>query len=483
MRRRPSAACSRRAPALLLVGLLLVAGGIADRAARPTAGEPGPVRPASFAVPSPGVLSAAWYCAAGTAAPGGMADASLVLANAGSAPVRGTATFVPADPTKAAVTVPVTVGPRARVVIPYRDHVSAQFAAALVELDGGGVAVEHSVSGPLGADVAPCASRAGTEAYFADGGTTRDAVSLIALYNPFPDDAVVDFTFATDQGRLAPQALQAVVVPAGRPAVVNVGENVLRRRAVSTAIRARSGRFVAERLQTYDGSDRRRGLALVPAAQAPATVWHFPEGYVQPGVIERFQVYNPGRRDAQVAFEFAMEQGAVEPVLRTVPAGDRITLRVDADTPVPVGVPHATTVRVDNGVGVVVERSVDAGPPAGRSGLASTLGATSAWRRWVLPAGLATREVDEWVVLYNPGRRAASVSFTVLASGQPLAVAGLQGVRLPAGRRTGIRLGSFVERADLGLVVTATEPVVVERDLYRVGRIGMSQVIGIPDPD
>lgn len=473
----------RRAPIVVFVALLLVAGGIADRMARsaPAAGRRaviGTPQPA----PRPAVLSTAWYCAAGTAVPGGMADASLVLANTGRVGVSGTATFVPADPTKAPVSVPVRVPAAARVVVPYRDHLTADFAAALVELDGGGVAVEHSVSGPLGADVAPCSPRAGDAAYFADGGTTRDAVSLIALYNPFPDDAVVDFSFATDQGRLAPQALQAVVVPAGRPAVVNVSEHVLRRRAISTTIRARSGRFVAERLQTYDGSAGRRGLALVPAAPAPATVWHFPEGYMQPGVVERFQVYNPGRRDAQVAFEFALEQGAVEPVLRTVPAGDRVTLRVDADTPIPQGVPHATTVRVDNGVGVVVERSVDAGPPAGRSGLASTMGATEGWRRWALPAGLATREVDEWVVLYNPGRGAATVSFTVLASGQPLAVAGLQGVQLPAGRRTGIRLGTFIERADLGLVVSSSVPIVVERDLYRVGRPGISQVIGIPLP-
>jgi hypothetical protein len=474
----------RRAPIVAFVGLLLAAGGIADRTAPPTPALAGALAvPTPQPAPRPGVLSAAWYCAGGTAAPGGMADASLVLANTQRARVEGTATFVPADPTKAPVTVPVAVPPLARVVVPYRDHLTADFVAARVELDGGGVAVEHSVAGPLGADVAPCSPRAGTAAYFADGGTTRDAVSLIALYNPFPDDAVVDFSFATDQGRLAPQGLQAVVVPAGRPAVVNVGEHVLRRRAISTTIRARTGRFVAERIQTYDGSAGRRGLALVPAAQAPATVWHFPEGYMQPGVVERFQVYNPGRRDAQVAFEFSLEQGAVEPVLRTVPAGDRVTLRVDADTPIPQGVPHATTVRVDNGVGVVVERSVDAGPPAGRAGLASTMGATRGWRRWALPAGLATREVDEWVVLSNPGPRTATVSFTVLAGGQPLAVAGLQDVRLPAGRRTGIRLGTFLERADLGLVVSSSAPIVVERDLYRVGRLGISQVMGIPLPD
>lgn len=471
---------TRRALVVAVVATLFAAGGVADRA--PRRAPAARALPPSPAVAPAGVLTSTWYCAGGTASPDGIADASLVLANAGGAAVRGTVTFVPADPTAGTVRVPVSVPALARVVVPYRDHVRTAFAAALVALDGGGVAVEHSVSGPQGADVAPCASRAAPTAYFADGGTTRGAVSLIAIYNPFPDDAVVDVSFATDQGRLAPQALQALVVPAGRPVVVNVGEQVLRRRAVSTSILARTGRFVAERIQTYDGTGGRRGLALVPAAQAPAIVWHFPEGYTQPGVVERFQVYNPTGRDASVTFEFALEQGAVEPVTRTVPARDRITLRTDADTPIPVGVPHATTVRSENGVGVVVERSVDAGPPSPRAGLASTLGARGAHRRWVFPAGLATGTVDEWIVLYNPGRRDAAVSFTVLASGQPLAVAGLQGVRLGAGRRTGIRLGNFVERSDLGLVVRSSEPVVAERDLYRVGRLGISQVVGIPYP-
>ena len=113
-------------------------------------------------------------------------------------------------------------------------------------------------------------------------------------------------------------------------------------------------------------------------------------------------------------------------------------------------------------------------------GLASVLGAREAARTWVFAAGLVTDKLDEWVIVMNPGPRPARISFTVLASGQPLHVDRLQRVLLPAGRRTAVRMGSFVNRVDLGLEVSSDQPVVAERDLYRVGAAGISAVVGIP---
>ena len=141
---------------------------------------------------------------------------------------------------------------------------------------------------------------------------------------------------------------------------------------------------------------------------------------------------------------------------------------------------HSAIVSSQNGVGVVVERSIDGAKPSGRVGLASVLGARMAARDWVFAAGLVTDKLDEWIIVMNPGAKPAHVSVTVLAGGQPLHVDRLQRVLLPAGRRMAVRMGSYVDRVDLGLHVSADQPVVAERDLYRVGSIGISAVVGIP---
>jgi Family of unknown function (DUF5719) len=468
----------RRLPVVLLIVALLVAGGVVDRRARPVVAE----HDDTFAMPvaSPAAaLSATWYCAGASADGVGGADGAVVVANPTHQAVAGTVTYFPSDG-RAPLAVPIDVPAMARTVVNDRDHITAPFVSALVELRGGGVVAEHTVSGPLGADVAPCAAAASDRWYFADGGTTRDARDVIALFNPFPEDAIVDMSFATDQGPVVPQSLQALVVPGRGMVPVNVGDHVLRRRAISVTIAARSGRLIADRIQTYDGTAGRKGLALVLGAPSPGPLWYFPDSYVATGLVERFQLYNPSTREARVSLEVGLDRGAAEPFDLAIPAGGRLTVKPADEARVPKDVAFSVTVRSENGVGVVVERSVDAAKPSGRLGLASTMGARLAARRWVFAAGLATAKVDEWVVLVNPGRQPARISFTALAGGQPLAIDGLQGFVLAPGRRTAVRLGDHVQRGDLALLVSASSPVVAERDLYRVGASGISTVMGIP---
>src|SRR5581483_9352589 len=106
----------------------------------------------------------------------------------------------------------------------------------VVDVVGGGVAVEHVVVGPRGRAVAPCASQASTTWYVANGSTDRDAVEVLALFNPFPDDAVADVTFQTNDGIRQPPDVQGLPVPAGRTVYVNVGESASRHALVSSVV-------------------------------------------------------------------------------------------------------------------------------------------------------------------------------------------------------------------------------------------------------
>jgi hypothetical protein len=428
----------------------------------------------------PAALTSTWYCAGGTAAPDGFANLAVVVANLGETRRKGSVTWFPSGTDATPVSVDLSVGPQATTSVAALDTLQAPVVSALVELDGGEVAVEHAVSGPRGSGVAPCASEPSTHWYLANGTTERDSRQVLALFNPFPDDTVVDITTSTDEGRANPSKLQGLPVAAGTTTFVELGQFVRYRAVTAVSVVARTGRLVVDRIQVFDGTAGRQGEALALAAPEPAEVWYFPEGLWQDGVAETWHVYNPTSEEAEVSLEIVPDAGdPPEPYDLTVPPRTQLVIPAGEDR-VPKGVAHSSTIRSLNGIGVVAEREVDVRKPAPRRGWSSALGAPLAARTWVFPVGEANENTDEWIVAHNPGARPVQFSVYALANGQRLAVEGLQDLTIKAAERKAMRLGDHISRTPLPIVVVATGDVAVERDAYAVGRTGVSTVIGIP---
>ena len=473
---------SRRVQVFAVLAALAVLGSVLDRLPR-EADATGRASSLTAAMPvaaPPTSLSSTWFCAGGMATSepveGMVASGALSIANAGERDLTGTVTVVPSE--GEARTIPVEVGARTRVRVGLSDVVNAPYAAALVSLPGGEVVVEHDISGPLGFSTAPCASSASDRWYLAEGSTAREDSMRLAIYNPFPEDAIVDLAFATDQGRAVPSHFTGLVVKGGRLLIVKVEDHVRRRTNVAMTAVARSGRIVVDRLQLRGGATK--GISLALAAPSPGTVWYFPEGLVADGLTERYHLYNPTGREAQVSIELNLDEGAAEPFDLTLPPRSRLTVTASEEERVPRGVGHAATVISLNDVPVVAERSVAAVAPAARAGIADTLGARRTSRSWVLASGGATDTLDAWVVVLNPGPADAVVSMRGLVAGQLLDVESLQDLPLPAGRRLALRLTDHIKREDLPLLVQSTAPVVVERGLYVVGGPGIAISSGIP---
>jgi hypothetical protein len=479
----PAAGRVRRLPVFLALAVLAAAGFGLDRLPAPAAGGEAAASAlrATMPVAAPSTaLSSTWVCAGGTATAdpvdGLVAAAAVTIANAGEEVRTGILSVIPVE--GEGKSVPIQVNPRARLRVALGDVVAAGYVSAMVELDGGDVVVDHEIAGPLGISSAPCASAASDRWYLAEGSTAREDSMRLAIFNPFPEDAIVDLAFATDQGRAVPSAFTGLVVKGGKLLVVKVEDHVRRRNEVAVTAVARSGRVVVDRLQLRGGAVK--GVSLALAAPAAETTWSFPEGLVSAGLSERIHVYNPTAKEAEVSVELNLEQGAAEPFELTVPARERLTVVASEEERVPHDVGHAVTVLSLNDVPVVAERSLAATAPASRTGIADTLGIPRTAERWVLAAGSATATSDEWVVVLNPGPKDATLSVRGLASGQLQAIEGLQGLSLPAGRRTAIRLTDHAARPDLSLLVTSDAPVVVERGVYAVGSPGIALSSGIP---
>jgi hypothetical protein len=476
----------RRVPVFVALAALLVGGAFLDRAARPApATVAGAKAAAAMPVAAPPTsLSSTWFCPGGTAKAGGTdgveADVVVVAANPGDRALNGVLRVVPSE--GEAKSIPLKVGPRSRSVARLGDVVAAPYAAALVELDGGDVVVEQEIHGPLGVSTSPCASAASERWYLAEGSTAREGANaedrmLLALYNPFPEDAIVDLAFTHEAGRSVPSDFTGLVVKGGALRIVSVGEHVRRRAHISMTAVARTGRVVIDRIQQRNGAAK--GISLALAAPAPAERWTFPDGYVGAGIAERFHVYNPTDDEAQVSIELSLETGAAEPFDLTIAPRARVTVVADEEERVPKEVGHTASVVSLNGVPVVAERTVIAsGGAAGRVGIADSLGVPLTAHEWVLAAGATSATLDEWVTIYNPGPRDAKVTVQVLAGGTLLDLEGLRDASVKAGRRLAVRVP--IQRDDLPLLVQATAPVAVERGVYLVGSPGVALSAGIP---
>ena len=333
----------------------------------------------------------------------------------------------------------------------------------VVETTGGRGVVEHTLNRAGDTAMGPCAREPRDVTRFAAGTTSKGSELWLALFNPFPDDAIVDVEAVTDTGRRAPGNLQGIVVPHLTRVSVPIHSSIQRVDTVATQVTVRRGRVVAEQSQYLDGSDGRKGLGLSEGAEL-AKQWRFPLAVAGSGRQQRFVLVNPGSSDVTVQISFTLAAAAaVEPLSLTVPATSVVTPTLDR---VPDNVPYTATRRASRpflaeGIG-----AVGAPQPADHRGIAADPGLTTGARVWaVTPSRLAATSGDWFGVVSADGR---SHHVRVLLP-QRGATQRLLATDVPASGRVLIDMARVTNQPDASLLVVADGPVVVERESYRPG--------------
>ncbi len=375
-----------RWPAVLAIPAVMIAAARYDADNRPersTSIESGlPASLASVALDRP----VSWFCVAGRAS-----DAhEVTIANVGSVPAVGTVTVFGSAPADGSarpepVTQAVSVEAGGRLSLPLANIIAdAEWLAATVELDGGQTVVNHSVSGVNGGDSEPCADRGSSTWYEPWGTTVLGAELSLVLFNPFPEDAVVDVSFATENGVREPSDFQSIVVP-GRSVVplavggtetpdaedlladgqldeadVDLGGPITVADRVSAAVVVRSGRIVVERVQDLDPleSDGLQGLVVGLPAPATAEAWVFPTGRLDEGMQSRLVVFNPSDEQAEVDVEVITDDPSipVEPFELTVLARQSVAVDLDQEPRMDDVAGFSLLVRSVNSVPMVASR-------------------------------------------------------------------------------------------------------------------------------
>ena len=520
---------SPRIPALILIaGAIVGAFVVEQRDDSPPPSEPvvaDATLPAVPGVVSPaaspdGALASTWYCAGGTSGKDGVADHSIVIQNTraeevevaltiiggailpppAAPPDEGGATTTTVAPASTTTTEPppplpevdpvtqqLTVLPRSAQVVRLGDEIDAEVAGAVVEVEGGEVTVEHTITGELGTSTAPCSTVVADAWSFPWGVTSRGNRELLVFLNPFPDDATLDVEFATDEGTRTPSVFDSFVVPARSVRAAWVDEST-RREQISAQVVLRSGRVAVDRIQVLTGDDEddpRQGLSLATGQPVPTEVWVFPSGQTSKSTSEQLVVFNPTDESAEIEVEVRLDDpqrnGIPEPFdLRIAPRRFEI-LSLHEEQRIPRGVGHTSIVRSLNGVPITAERVQWALAPSDTLGLSAMPGSPVEAPTWYLAAGGPTDEVDEWITIVNLSNdRDVTAAITGLIGGREVPNVELDDLAIPAAGRLDVRLGDHVDRAAYPLTVEADGPIIVERGLYAVDGFGVSNSIGLP---
>lgn len=505
-----------RWPAIAAIALCVTALVVADQADRRPVAAQLADEVSSFPMPvasSPESLGSSWYCAAGLVDASRDHDHVIILTNPGDDQANGRVTFYPAvpdgrgsstagEPLERLVSLPAGGQIRLSLAefLPELPEVFSNavevYAAALVEFDLGGIAAEHAVLSPEGVGGGPCASSAASDWYFASSTTTLGVRNLIALFNPFAGNAVVDVSFATDGGIREPGAYDGLVIPGRSVLVVDTSTVVTVNAQMAVSIEARAGRFVAERLQLFGAPEGPRGMSLALGTSEPGIQWFFPAGRSVAGAGESYVIYNPGDIPADIDFEVRLdapeENGEIPPFAINVPARQRVVVVIDETENQPLSttssvrrgdrIPEAVgywaAVRSFNDIPVVVERvvTVEDDNPVG---VTTTVGAplASTVQRVALPTSESLRSV---LAVLNPAGDTISRVTVTAVGGAGSGSDQLAEIELPPRSRGVVDLGQVPTDA-LALLIESSTPIMAE--LASSNREGATSMLAIPDSD
>ena len=460
----------RRLPAIVLVlgsltGVVLLGASHRERV-RPVFTSLG--APTTPFVPKLDFITSSWFCpGVPTGAEG--AGGTVVIENPGDASLSGQlTTFTDADGASP-ISRPFDVAARETASLDLAAiQPSGSYVSALVEISGGGGIVEQIASSPEGSAVAPCSNSASNNWFFADGYTKDDSTDEIVITNPFPDDAIVDFSLATSQGSRSPASLTGYPVKGRSVSVVKLEGVVRDDEVIAVDVSSTRGRVVVGRSQHYLGADRSGFTMTLGAPSLTDQAW-FADGEKADGVSERYSVYNGSDNDIAVQAVFLgvpLSATFANDQQLAVPAHGVVTLDtkdVEGLAPGRHGVVFSTTA-VDS---MVVERAITrpAGDGAGVTSVVLGQPARAAGTRWSMAVG-SSLALENLLVVMNIDNEDAVITVKALGPGGEVAVPGMEAITLGANQVTAL---GVTDPNALGhpLVVESTARVYVERLLPR----------------
>lgn len=353
--------------------------------------------------------------------------------------------------------------------------VDTPYAAAVVEIEGGGGLVEQRSTWPLrqtsiGESVAACTNSPASQWYFATGDTSEGSQDLIVLSNPHDHAAVVDIMLETSRG---PREIESSTVPAKSVRTIDLREYTVDDEInVGVSIVATRGSLVAGRAQYWD-TESRDGYSMVLGAPALRMLWWFAAGENAEDVRAEYAIFNPNDFAIEVTpiplgFESPRDGSYAPPEPISVGAGDVVPFLLSDVANIPEGLVSMAFTSEEPSQTFVVERTLTR-TIQGISTSSVTPGGTAREDGYVANTwymGIGPEEATAaGIVVQNTEAVAATVTVQAIRPDGIANVAGLDAVPLPSEGTVAIDIPESA--VGVPLIVRSTSRVFVERVLPR----------------
>jgi hypothetical protein len=408
-----------------------------------------------------GFVSGAWFCPHG-GSPGWRAW--VVVANPGDHPVAVRATTFTTNGGGDAVNFSVGAGKQVYREVPATDPSSS----TEVEYFGGAIGASAVIQAGTAGGVAAegCSIGPHRDWLMPDERTSVGETAYIVVMNPFAQDASFDVVIRSEDRQVRPASLTPYVLGPRTSVGIRVNDYVLLAEGEATVaveVVPRLGRVVAGgTVATATGLRAEVGL------DSEAEEWVIPaSGYA--GSVELVAMdLGLSTAELTVNSQSATSDRLVSgPIGLSVPAGGVASFQVD-------GLPDAgSVVRSTNQVPVALALRL-----SGPNGDSATLaGAPAPAAAWLVMATVPPSGGTEFVVLENPGRTDAVVTFTLIGGG----AAPLAPVTVPAGRTIQVPLAPAVGKRPASVVVHSEGGTIVAAGVsYSSGDTGYAATLAIP---
>jgi hypothetical protein len=470
--------------AIVFVVLLVVAAALGVGARRtaatgtPSFGARPPVGPA--VLPPPTSVAVSWFCPVITSTADHAGGIAVLNPTDTEASVRVHVVPAKGEGSITTVTLPARSTTTTAIAAPPATNDVLGFAAATIDVTERQLVVEAISWTPQGRTSAPCTTVTSNQWFAAEGATTKDASYALALYNPFPGDAVVDLEFVSEEGRTEQQG---VTVAGHALRIFDVGDRGSRRKtSVAVAARVTVGRLVVGRSLRFDGTSDRTGMIVgVISPTLDQTTW-FADGTKGTGIGERVDLWNPGEATTEVSVTVFGDGDAttLDPITVTVAPHTRKDVNLSANGALGSG-PHRIELQSVNGVGYVGELVIDSSAKAGAAGVSAIFGNPSGAYQWWLADGATDAGKAMALVVANVSGAPVHVSPTEITIGGQVPLGQPGGFDIGVGQAITVDLtAAQPSRTSLPVVVDANGPVVVER-VRSVGGAGLDRSLAVAD--
>lgn len=391
-----------------------------------------------------------WYLAEGSTNYG--FEEFVLLQNPGAATANARLTFMTLDGPMSPY--PVSVPPQSRATVRVNDVVNGQDVSTRITCDQD-IICERSMywNGRIEGTDSIGVQAPSYAWYLAEGTTSYGFDTFLLIQNPTARATIVEVTYLTSTG---PVEKDPFTIDANSRFSINVRDD-LPASDMSFEVVA-DQRVICERSMYWDG---KRGGHDSIGTNSPAQEWYLAEGSTDWGFDEYVLLGNPGAEPAIVDLTCMTPSGPVPQATLSLPAGSRVTVRVNDDLP---GEDVSVKVLADRGI--VAERAMYWNNGTGKAGHCA-LGVPQPREECFLAEGSTDWGFDEWVLIQNPNGSACSVGIDYMTSRGLIPTTGFS---IPANSRVSVHVNEAVQGLDTSTRVYSNLPIIAERSMYWNGR-------------